>query len=86
MIIIPAILESDFKVIQSKIKKIEGIFDAVQIDIGDGKFVSDEFGCLSEINTIETNLSLEIHLMTEKPWDKLEFLKNKKIENNFKIK
>jgi len=78
--IIPAVLETKFIKIQEKLKKLEPYFDKVQIDIGDGKFVSDKFGCIDKLREFKTKILIEVHLMTEKPWEDLEFLKNENIK------
>ena len=78
--IIPAILETKFVKIQDKLKKLEPYFNKVQVDIGDGKFVPDEFGCIKDLRELETKTLTEVHLMTEKPWEDLEYLKNKNIK------
>jgi len=66
--IIPAILEKDFVEIKKKIKKLEPYFKKVQIDFGDGEFVSKKFGYIEKFEKIETKLALEAHIMIEKPW------------------
>ncbi len=66
--IIPAILEKNFSEIKKKMKKLEPYFKKVQVDFGDGKFVSDSFGCIEKFEKIETTLKLEAHIMVEKPW------------------
>jgi ribulose-phosphate 3-epimerase len=79
MEIIPAILETDFKELQSKIKKAESHFKRAQIDVGDGIFVPDKFGCLNKITQLKTEMELEFHLMVAQPWKIIEQLKNSQL-------
>jgi ribulose-phosphate 3-epimerase len=79
MEIIPAILEKNIKKLEEKLKKLEPYFNKVQVDIGDGEFVSDEFGCINQIKKLETKMSLEVHLMTNKPWENLEQIKGRNL-------
>jgi len=68
MKIIPAILEKDFKKIKEKIIAIDDIFDLIQIDICDGKFVKNKTWQESQqLKNLRTKARFEIHLMTENP-------------------
>ncbi len=72
--IIPAILEKSFQNIQAKIKELEPFFEKAQIDIGDGSFVPDKFGCINKLTSLGAKLRLEAHLMVKKPWQYIEKL------------
>ncbi len=67
--IIPAILTQDIADLQSKLKKIQGLTDWVQIDIMDGKFVNNTSITLENISHIKLidNFSIEAHLMVLNP-------------------
>ncbi len=65
--IIPAILTSDLDDLKKKIKEVEQFSEIVQIDIGDGKFIPKKTIGVSDLEEIESNLFLEIHLMVSEP-------------------
>lgn len=72
--IIPAILTDDLKEVEEKLKRIEEAADLsgaklhrVQIDIIDGEFVDNRTIDPSNIVGIDTNLSLDFHLMVKEP-------------------
>ena len=68
MIITPAILTDNFDEFSKQIKRLEEIFNYVQIDIMDEKFVPGKsFPDIEKINKIKTKLDLELHFMTEDP-------------------
>jgi len=75
MEIIPAILEKKQEEIEKKIQLIEPYFKKVQIDFGDGKFVSEKFGKIENFKKIKTDIQLEAHLMIEEPWKVVDQLK-----------
>lgn len=81
MEIIPAILEKDFLELQKKLKKAAALFKEAQIDVGDGSFVPEKFGCLEKITDLNSEIFLGIHLMIQKPWQKVALLaKEEKIQ------
>lgn len=68
MQIIPAILEKEFSLVETKIKLIKDLTRWIQVDVIDGFFTegkSFELELLNKLN-IENNL-LEIHLMVKEP-------------------
>jgi ribulose-phosphate 3-epimerase len=66
--IIPAIIAKDFNELKAKIKLVEPFVRTVQIDVMDGVFVSNlTWNNPIELETLETNLMLEAHLMVENP-------------------
>lgn len=66
--IIPAILEKNLGDIKKKIALIDGNCEYIQIDICDGKFVSQSsFANLEMIASIEPISKLELDLMVEDP-------------------
>ena len=68
--IIPGILESDFKEVQKKIDLLDNHTKLVQIDIADGVQVEGEtFLEIGMLNGLNAELELEIHLMVENPSD-----------------
>ncbi|OGM27979.1 hypothetical protein A3D00_04525 [Candidatus Woesebacteria bacterium RIFCSPHIGHO2_02_FULL_38_9] len=77
--VIPAILTLDIKEIEEKIKRVEGINlpdlikpDRVQIDIIDGKFADNRTIEPSVLETIDTDLKIDFHLMTKDPIEWVE--------------
>lgn len=79
--IIPAILEKSFLALEKKIKIIAKFSPLLQIDVCDGKFVSNRtFLNLERLKEIRAKIRLEVHLMVENPKKfLLPLLKNKKI-------
>lgn len=67
MRILPAILTSDPADLERKIRQAEPLSDWVQIDIMDGRFVPSRSIEASHLTSINTELNMEIHLMTERP-------------------
>ncbi|GIW69830.1 MAG: ribulose-phosphate 3-epimerase [Patescibacteria group bacterium] len=66
--IIPAILEKNIEEIKRKIGFIDGRCEFIQIDIADGKFLSESsYASIENIAAIEPISKLEIHLMAENP-------------------
>lgn len=66
--IIPAIIAENFDDLKEKISKVEGLVEWAQIDVMDGKFVpSVSWDSPLELQNIDTNLKLEIHLMVKNP-------------------
>lgn len=75
--IIPGILEKDFKNVISKVNQIKDSAKTIQIDIADGKLVDGEtFLDITQIEALEFH-NFEIHLMVVNP---LDFL-NSKLKN-----
>ncbi len=70
--IIPAILTADIREVEEKLKRSEGIVRRVQIDIIDGVFAQNRTIEPSALEAIETDLSLDFHLMTKEPVDWVE--------------
>jgi len=70
--IIPAILTSDIREVEEKLRRLEGQVDRVQIDIIDGVFVDNKTIDPSALENIETDLNLDFHLMTKEPIDWIE--------------
>lgn len=67
--IIPSILTSDIKEFESMLKIVEeaGNVNRVQIDIIDGQFVDNKTIDPANVVGIDTNLSLDFHLMVKEP-------------------
>lgn len=68
--IIPGIFEQDIEEIKIKIAAIEKLAKKVQIDVADGNLVNGKTLLdLNLLNSIETTVDIEIHLMTKNPAD-----------------
>lgn len=66
--IIPAIIAENFDDLKEKISKVEGLVEWAQIDVMDGKFApSVSWNSPLELQNIDTNLKIEIHLMVQNP-------------------
>lgn len=66
--IIPAIIAENFDDLKEKISKVEGLVEWAQVDVMDGKFVpSVSLNSPLELQNIDTNLKIEIHLMVQNP-------------------
>lgn len=65
--VIPAILTSDPRELEEKIRSLEGVANRVQIDIIDGVFAENKTVALEALDGIETSALLDIHLMTKDP-------------------
>ena len=64
----PAIIAKNFQELQDKIRLVEPYIKTVQIDVMDGIFVSNlTWSNPSELEKLETNLEIEVHLMVENP-------------------
>lgn len=70
--IIPAILTNDPKELEEKIRQVEELVNRVQIDIVDGVFADNKTISLEAVANIDTNLLLDIQLMTKEPVDWVE--------------
>ena len=66
--ILPAIIAKDFKELQEKVEKIEGLVSWAQIDVMDGVFVPPKtWSNPKELKKLNTNINFEIHLMVKNP-------------------
>lgn len=73
MLIIPAINTNTFEEVQNKIKLIEPYVSWVHLDIADGTFTKNTlWHNLVEFAQIETELNIEVHLMTDKVEQKID--------------
>lgn len=70
--IIPTILTSDVREIIEKFSRLEGLVGRVQIDIVDGQFAQNKTVDPSALETLDTTLNLDFHLMTKEPIDWIE--------------
>lgn len=70
--IIPAILTNDPKELEEKLRLAESVAQRVQIDIVDGLFANNRTVSLETVANIDTNLLLDIQLMTKEPADWVE--------------
>jgi ribulose-phosphate 3-epimerase len=61
--IVPAILVKTTKELNQRYKEIEPYVDRIQIDIMDGKFVSNKTIQPEDLRNFKTNLIKEVHLM-----------------------
>lgn len=66
--IIPAILEKRPEEIKRKISLVDGLCEYIQIDIADGKFVTESsYANIEDIASLEPLSKIELHLMTDHP-------------------
>ncbi|MBI2052442.1 MAG: hypothetical protein HYT38_02060 [Candidatus Sungbacteria bacterium] len=73
MEIIPAILESDWKNVEGKIKQVEGLTDWIQLDVSDGLFTDNKtWSNPHDLFGVRLNLNQEVHLMINNPWESAE--------------
>jgi len=70
--IIPTILTGDVREIIEKFSRLEGLSGRVQIDIIDGQFAQNKTVDPSALETLDTTLNLDFHLMTKEPIDWIE--------------
>jgi len=70
--VIPTILTSDPQEFKQLINQAEEVVDRVQVDVIDGQFADNRTVDPSVLETIETNLKLDFHLMTKEPADWVE--------------
>lgn len=71
--IIPGILENSILEVQTKINRVKGLVDRIQIDIIDGIFADNLTVSPVDLLGIDfAGLSVDIHLMTEEPANFLE--------------
>lgn len=70
--IIPTIIANSYKELEQKIKQVEPYADRVHIDIMDGVFVTSRtIDGPSEVEKLETDLNIEVHLMVSKPENRI---------------
>lgn len=68
MEIIPAIVPKNFAELQTRLARLEGLVEWVQVDIADGLFTPDyTWDNAEDLNQLEGQTKLEIHLMVEEP-------------------
>lgn len=68
VVIIPGILEKGLQSIIGHLKTFENFVDTIQIDLADGIFVANKtFLDVNKINSLNTPLNIELHLMVSKP-------------------
>jgi len=68
MEIVPAIIAKDFDELKERVKLVESCSKTVQLDVMDGVFVDNKTWDIPEdLDKLETNLKLEVHLMFESP-------------------
>jgi len=72
MKVVPAVLAEKFDDFVKRLRQAESFTDYVQVDLMDGVFVETRSFPPKKINSVETPLSFEVHLMAEDP---LGFLK-----------
>jgi len=65
--IVPTILTANFSDLTQRLDLLEGICERVQIDITDGKFVSNRTIPLESLVGQETKLKVDLHLMVKDP-------------------
>ena len=65
--IIPAILTTDIREIEEKLGRAEGLVERVQIDIVDGQYAANRTIDPSVMESVDTPLNLDFHLMTKEP-------------------
>ena len=65
--IIPAILTTDIREIEEKLGRCEGLAERVQIDIVDGQYAANRTIDPSVMESVDTPLNLDFHLMTKEP-------------------
>src|SRR4026209_2337168 len=70
--IVPAIIASSFEELEDKIKQVEPYVSRAHIDIMDGIFVvARTIDGPQEVEKLDTELDLEVHLMVQKPENKI---------------
>jgi len=72
-LVIPSINCPDFEGARDHIKEAEKFSEWIHIDIEDGKFVSHTtWGNPEELQSLEIDLNIEVHLMVEHPEETIE--------------
>jgi len=67
MKVVPAVLAEKFDDFVKRVRQAESFTDYIQVDLMDGVFVETRSFSPERINSIETPLSFEVHLMAEDP-------------------
>ncbi|HMR55516.1 MAG TPA: HisA/HisF-related TIM barrel protein [Candidatus Doudnabacteria bacterium] len=69
--IIPAILETNAKQFQAKLKEVSALkgIKTIQVDFADGEFVATKTASVEEIKLPKSKLEFEAHLMVKNPQD-----------------
>ena len=67
MKIVPALLAETFEGFLRKLRQAESFAEYVQIDLMDGLFVPTKSFPPERVNTLDTLLSFEVHLMVQDP-------------------
>lgn len=71
-LITPAILTDNLETFKESLKKVDGHFSAVQIDVMDGVFVDNKsFSEREELNNVNSEAYFELHLMVKDPISEL---------------
>ncbi len=71
--VIPSINRRDFASAASQIKKAESFARRIHIDVADGKFTENiSWGNPAELQSLETKLEVEVHLMVQEPERQIE--------------
>ncbi|MBI5728939.1 MAG: hypothetical protein HY983_01675 [Candidatus Magasanikbacteria bacterium] len=84
MQIIPSVLVATFAEFERQVHRLEAFFPYIQIDVMDGKFVAaTSFQDIERVNTLETTLQFEVHLMVENPVE--EMRKWRTVESVFRV-
>ncbi|MFA5052158.1 MAG: ribulose-phosphate 3-epimerase [Patescibacteria group bacterium] len=78
--IVPAILTNDIIELNKKLGMLSGLVEWAQIDIMDGKFVETLSIKPEELELLQTDLRLEVHLMVQDPRAWLPYLPKEKFE------
>src|SRR3989344_1467644 len=65
--VIPAIIAHSQEELEQKIRQVENHVEKIHLDIMDGNFVSNTTVGIEELEKIQTNLKVQVHLMTSKP-------------------
>jgi len=65
--IVPSILSADQDKLQEEIKEVEAYSDLIQVDVMDNKFVPNETPGPEYLETFETSVPLDVHLMVIEP-------------------
>jgi len=72
-LVIPSINCPDFEAASIHIKKAEEFSEWIHIDVSDGKFSdTTSWGNPEELQSLETSLNVEVHLMVDNPDDVVE--------------
>lgn len=75
ILVTASILSADLGHLQQEVDSIEGLADAIQVDVMDGHFVPNLSFGVPVIKCLKTALPFDIHLMVSNPADRIdEFL------------